>query len=33
MTHESPTACPYITDSVLEAKRQMLDAVGAQDAK
>jgi glycine dehydrogenase subunit 1 len=33
MTDESPTVYPYIPNSVPEVKRQMLDAVGAQDAK
>jgi glycine dehydrogenase subunit 1 len=33
MTNESPTIYPYIPNSVPEVKRQMLDAVGAQDAK
>jgi len=33
MTYESPTVYPYIPNSVPEVKRQMLDAVGAQDAK
>lgn len=32
MTHETPTVYPYIPNSVPEVKRQMLDAVGAQDA-
>jgi len=33
MTDESPTVYPYIPNSVHDVKRQMLDAVGAQDAK
>ena len=33
MTRESPTVYPYIPNSVPAVKRQMLDAVGAQDAK
>jgi glycine dehydrogenase subunit 1 len=32
MTDESPTVYPYIPNSVPAVKRQMLDAVGAQDA-
>jgi glycine dehydrogenase subunit 1 len=32
MTDESPTVYPYIPNSVPTVKRQMLDAVGAQDA-
>jgi glycine dehydrogenase subunit 1 len=33
MTDESPTVYPYIPNSVPAVKRQMLDAVGAQDTK
>jgi glycine dehydrogenase subunit 1 len=33
MTHKSPTVYPYIPNSEPEVKRQMLDAVGAQDVE